>query len=192
MIFGFNTDVPVESGIYHVQTEDRGSKRAIVESIVYVGGKILGRVRTPYENSQVTQEQIEEMVRHQHRELVEAIRAGSWEPKGESAETKPTKALQGYDIQLLNSDNVRHGEFLRFQLAVQDRSEKVPAGGVTLEVRWVLGGEVAEKQSLTSKADGEAEFWLPRPADHMYATLLISAAGPAGRQLAKFIVRGYD
>ena len=84
MIFGFNTDVPGKDGVYHVQTEDRGARNPVVESIVYVGGKIMGRRRTPYVVAEVTQARIEKMVRRQHKELVEAIRAGTWAPAGDA------------------------------------------------------------------------------------------------------------
>ncbi|MBI2820421.1 MAG: hypothetical protein HYX73_10610 [Acidobacteria bacterium] len=192
MIFGFNTDVPVKEGIYHIQTEDRGPKHPVIESIIYVGGKIMGRKRMRYVRDEVTQERIEEMVRRQHKDLVEAIRSGTWAPSGEAPKPKVSPlAPKGYTIRLMNSENVRHGEFLRFHLLVQDKAENAPAASVSLEVRWLLGGEVVEKQSLHSQADGGAELWLPRPSDHMYGTLLISAQGPAGKELAKFHVRGF-
>jgi hypothetical protein len=191
MIFGFNTDVPAKEGIYHVQTEDRGRKRAVIESIIYVGGKIMGRKRTPYDRDEVSQERIEEMVRRQHKDLVESIRAGTWVPSKEGPkETIAPAAPKGYAIQLKNSDKVRHGEFLRFQLTVEDRAQKEPAASVLLDVRWVLGGNVVEKQTLHSQADGGAELWLPRPSDQMYGSLLIRAEGPAGREIVKFHVRG--
>ena len=192
MIFGFNTDVPAKAGIYHVQTEDRGPKRPVIESIIYVGGKIMGRKRTPYVREEVSQERIEEMVRRQHKDLVEAIRAGTWVPAGGDAKAKPKAPAdrKGYTVRLKNSDNVRHGEFLRFQLTVEDKAENAPAAGVALDVRWMLAGEMVEKQSLQSHADGGAELWLPRPSEHLYGTLLVRAEGPAGRELTKFHVRG--
>src|SRR5581483_577150 len=59
MIFGFNTDVPGKDAVYHVQTEDRGAKNPVIESMIYVGGKILGRRRTPYVPSELSREKIE-------------------------------------------------------------------------------------------------------------------------------------
>ncbi|HWP85007.1 MAG TPA: hypothetical protein VNN17_07450 [Terriglobia bacterium] len=190
MIFGFNTDVPAKEGIYHVQTEDRGAKNPVIESIVYVAGKILGKRRTPYDPAGIPRQQIEEMVRRQHKELVEAIRTGSWAPSGEPAPAKPATApLAGYSIRLLNPRNLCQGDFLRFQLGVLDNGGNSAAPSVVLEVRWLLGGQVVEKQKLVSQSDGAAELLLPRPMEHQYGTLLISAQGPAGRQLAKFHVR---
>ena len=190
MIFGFNTDVAGRDGVYHVQTEDRGAKSPVVESIVYAGGKIIGRRRTAYSPMEATPERIEELVRRQHKDLVEAIRSGLWVP-GESDGRTPPATTRGYKIELLNQDGVRHGEYLRFQLSVKDRAENKPAAEVTLEVCWLLGGTVAEKQTLASRADGGAEIWFPTPGGRRYATLLIRAQGPGGREVAKFHVRGF-
>ena len=77
MIFGFNTDVSGKDAVYHVQTEDRGVKNPVIDSIVYVGGEIVDRVRTPYVPQETDQAEIEAMVRNQHRQLVESIRSGS-------------------------------------------------------------------------------------------------------------------
>ena len=189
MIFGFNTDVPGRDGVYHVQTEDRGAKNPVIESIIYMGGKILGRRRTLYVPAEIAQEEIEETVRRQHKELVEAIRTGAWVPVGEFPAKSPSQPPR-YAIQLLNPADIFHGNFLRFQLSVRDREQDSPASEVTLDVRWLLGGAVAERQSLHSRADGAAEVWFPTPANRMYATLLICAQGPGGRELAKFYVRG--
>jgi hypothetical protein len=189
MIFGFNTDVPAKEGVYHVQTEDRGAKNPVIESIIYVGGKIMGRRRTPYDAVE-TKERIEEMVRRQHKDLVEAIRAGTWKPSGDGAQAAQAPP-KGYLIALTNPGNVRHGEYLRFQFSVRERAHNVPAA-IALDVRWMLGGTVVEKQSLRSQADGGAEVWLPRPAELLYGTLLVRADGPGGREVAKFHVRGSD
>ena len=191
MIFGFNTDVPGKDAVYHVQTEDRGAKNPVIESIIYVGGKILGRRRTSYALAEATPERIEELVRRQHKDLVEAIRAGTWGPDGGTSKAATSTPL-GYTIELLNPNEVRHGEYLRFQFAVRDKEHNAPASEVSLDVRWLLDGTVAEKQSLMSRADGGAEIWFPAPSDRKYATLLVCAQGPGGKELAKFQVRGSE
>jgi len=189
MIFGFNTDVPAKEGIYHLQTEDRGAKNPVIESIIYLGGKIMSRRRTPYVVDEVAKEQIEDMVRRQHKDLLEAIRSGTWVPSGDGHQA-PASDPKGYFIALMNPDNVRHGEYLRFQLLVRDKGQNAPAAQVSLDVRWVLGGTLVEKQSLVSQADGSAELWLPRPFEYVSGTLLIRAQGAEGKELVKFLVRG--
>ena len=54
MIFGFNTDVTGKDAVYHVQTEDRGAKHPVIDSIIYVSGRIVDRRQTPYVPGEVT------------------------------------------------------------------------------------------------------------------------------------------
>ena len=96
MIFGFNTDVAGKDGSYHVQTEDRGVKHPVIDSIVYMGGgKIVDRRRTEYDPAQVTPKQIEDMVRRQHKELVEAIRTGNYVRPASTDEKPPSPSPSG-------------------------------------------------------------------------------------------------
>ena len=50
MLTGYNTDVPHEGVVYHVQTEDKGLETPIVLSLVYLGGAILASKRAPYDD----------------------------------------------------------------------------------------------------------------------------------------------
>src|SRR3990167_4595487 len=115
MIFGFNTDVTGKDAVYHVQTEDRGVRNPVVDSIIYVGGKIVDRRRTPYVPAEATQAQIEEMVRQQHKQLLEEIRGGAFVPSGAHAAPQGPPST-GYAVQLRNqTDLVREGQ-LCFEL----------------------------------------------------------------------------
>jgi hypothetical protein len=80
MITGFNTDVPHQDRIYHVQTEDRGTKdNPVLESLVYIGGTIIAKKLTPYADK-VTQGANEELIasllKRQHQVIIAAIKAG--------------------------------------------------------------------------------------------------------------------
>jgi len=79
VLTGYNTDIDFEGVTYHVQTEDRGGGNPLIESLVYVGGEILAARRTEYRNLlDVGAEMgsIQTLMEHQHRAIVEAIRAG--------------------------------------------------------------------------------------------------------------------
>lgn len=79
MVTGFNTDVQYEGRIYHVQTEDNGQENPYFESLVYVGGTIIARKRTPY-NEQLQQgandDTIASLIKRQHQVIIAAIKAG--------------------------------------------------------------------------------------------------------------------
>ena len=80
MITGFNTDVPHEGHVYHVQTEDGGSGNPFLESLIYVGGTIVAKKLTPYTKEQLDegadQEAIASLLRRQHQIIIAAIKAG--------------------------------------------------------------------------------------------------------------------
>ena len=48
MITGFNTDIEYNGQVYHVQTEDKGVDNPVIESLIYIGGEILGSRKLPY------------------------------------------------------------------------------------------------------------------------------------------------
>ena len=79
MITGFNTDVQHGGRVYHVQTEDRGQEHPFFESLVYVGGTIVAKKRTPYReqvDQGATEEAIALLLRRQHQVVIAAIKAG--------------------------------------------------------------------------------------------------------------------
>ena len=204
MIFGFNTDVVGKDGNYHVQTEDRGPKHPVIDSIIYMGGgKIVDRRRTDYDPAQVTQKQIEEMVRKQHKELVDSIRSGSYvRPAGNEEKTNPSPSpagyAPGYVIELLNADDLTLDGQLCFDLAVREKGpgkgqakghgkggHAVPQG-VTVDARWIIAGETAQERSVPLGDDGRAGIMVPVPEAEAEAFLVVRACGPAGEEFAKF------
>lgn len=79
MITGFNTDVRHEDHVYHVQTEDRGRDNPVFESIIYVGGTVVAKKRTPYADKLIegaTEEIIASLLKKQHQVIIAAIKAG--------------------------------------------------------------------------------------------------------------------
>jgi hypothetical protein len=80
MITGFNTDVPYENQVYHVQTEDRGTKEnPVLESLIYIGGSIIAKKLTPYAdklNEGATEAAIASLLKRQHQIIIAAIKAG--------------------------------------------------------------------------------------------------------------------
>jgi len=196
MIFGFNTDVAGKDGSYHVQTEDRGPKHPVIDSIIYMGGgKIVDRRRTDYDPAQVTQKQIEEMVRKQHKDLVDAIRSGTYvRPAGGEEKSAPPPPPAGYTpgyvIELLNADDLTLDGQLCFDLAVQEkgqaRGRHDAPHGVTVDARWVVAGTAALERSIPLGGDGRAGILVPIPETETEAFLVVRAKGPAGEEFSKF------
>ncbi|HWP43614.1 MAG TPA: hypothetical protein VNO14_10290, partial [Blastocatellia bacterium] len=73
VITGFNTDVPYDGRIYHVQTEDRGKENPVLESLVYLGGTIIAKKQTPYADrltEGATEETIASLLKKQHQVII--------------------------------------------------------------------------------------------------------------------------
>ena len=107
MITGFNTDVRYGGRVYHVQTEDRGRDRPILESLVYVGGTIIAKKATPY-STQISQGANEEIIgsllRKQHQVIIAAIKAGRVEDlvrlsKEDATQAKDEARINGAQAQ---------------------------------------------------------------------------------------------
>jgi hypothetical protein len=82
MITGYNTDVGHHDVVLHVQTEDKGLESASIESLVYVGGQILGKRRTGYRDLVERgegKEAIMKLMDRQHRLMIAEIRNGSYD-----------------------------------------------------------------------------------------------------------------
>ncbi len=81
MITGYNTDVRHRGLVFHVQTEDKGVNNPYVESLVYVGGQILGRRRTDYarmvKEGEGGKEHVLALLEEQHKKMIAEIREGS-------------------------------------------------------------------------------------------------------------------
>ncbi len=82
MITGFNNDINYRGSVFHVQTEDKGEASAWIESLIYVGGRILARKRATYR--QVLEEgggkkAIANLMERQHRVMIQQIRDGRFD-----------------------------------------------------------------------------------------------------------------
>lgn len=85
MITGFNNDIKHRGCVFHVQTEDKGEARAWIESLIYVGGKILARQRVTYEElleDGADKRAIAKLMERQHRLMIEQIREGRFDDEG--------------------------------------------------------------------------------------------------------------
>lgn len=84
MITGYNTDVRHHDVVFHVQTEDKGEQIASVESLVYVGGRVLARRQVTYRALLARGEgrsSIARLMDRQHRLMISQIRGGRFDPE---------------------------------------------------------------------------------------------------------------
>ena len=96
MITGFNTDIEFGGVTYHVQTEDKGTDKSLILSLVYDRGTILASKRSPYDDlvaAGLDERVLAERLQKQHTLICAAVRSGRIEDlkkmtRRESAKSK--------------------------------------------------------------------------------------------------------
>ena len=79
MITGINSDVRYGNCVYHVQTQDLGAERCILESLVYVGGQVLDTVLGSYKDVDPGASQaIRKRLIIQHRSVIASVNGGKY------------------------------------------------------------------------------------------------------------------
>src|SRR5258708_3428570 len=115
MIFGFNTDIKHEDTIYHVQSEAREGEM-LLQTQVFVRGRCIGKRATPYPQ-QFTDQHKEQILRDQHRLVLDSIRDGLVEHVLDKRETPESLAAEKeLDIQWLNAESVHAEDKLSMKL----------------------------------------------------------------------------
>jgi hypothetical protein len=135
MIFGFNTDVKQGDTVYHVQSEARENE-LILQTQVFVRGRCIGKKATSYAEQiargDFSDQQKEQILRDQHRHVLDAIREGRVEEmfdRKDSAEN--LAAVKELDLQWLNADSVRSENSVIMNLRVTEGGSAVEGARLT-------------------------------------------------------------
>jgi hypothetical protein len=132
MPFGHNSNVTIAGDTYHVQTEERGAAHALIDTTVYLRGRVLHRRTNSFKDllplNTNREEALKLRVDTQHRTVVNEIRsgklrlAGSGDAKAQApAAVDSTAALH---LELLNAKTWLSGKRALLQIAVNDHASK--------------------------------------------------------------------
>lgn len=113
MIFGFNTDIKASDGkVYHVQSEARAGEK-LLQTQIFVQGRCIGKRAVSYaehlENPEFDEPRLQDMLRNQHRWVIDAIRQGYVEEilKGASPQSSAPASVErpqpSLNLQFLSS-----------------------------------------------------------------------------------------
>ena len=134
MIFGFNTDVKHGDTIYHVQSEARESEK-LLQTQVFVRGRCIGKKAISYASSAAEagsgDPQKEQLLRDQHRLVLESIKDGKLESVLDKAESETLAGIKQLDVQWQNSSSVHSNRNLTMQLRVTEGGEAVARARLT-------------------------------------------------------------
>lgn len=190
-IFGFNTDVKVGKTVFHVQTEDQGVNNPVLNTTIYVKGRVLAKRGTSYQDFLVSPDfneaELHAMLERQHKQIIEEVRAGRL---AEMAELEPHVPPSGISVQLQNPSTFLKGTMARLEVVVNKREGGTPVPGVALRVLLHTGTPQPFQFEAKTDESGQAllEFHMPRLGPGG-AELVIQAAAAEGQDEIKYSMR---
>jgi hypothetical protein len=192
MLFGHNTNVVVGNQHYHVQTEDRGVANAVLDTTVYLCGRVVHRRKGNYSDllplepgkESILKQRIDE----QHAVVEQELRTGVLKFAETAAGLNPAPTVPELRVELLNSASWVKGKHASLQLRVTDPVGN-PSANASIVVR-MDGGTAPVNASGTSAVDGTVgvEFEMPALAG-TEATLMVEACAGATKGHLRFQLR---
>lgn len=199
MLFGHNTNITVNGLVIHVQTEDRGTNSALIDTTVYHRGRVLHRRTNSYSDFLPLNADREAALKirldDQHRTVLDELRSGALHvalpvtPPATAPVTPPqppakTPLVQQLSVDLLNPRTWLTGKHASLYLVVRRKDGGAPAVGVGVTAR-VEGAAEPVQVSGQTNADGHAQlaFDMPRPTSEEIALVIEAILGEACGQL---------
>lgn len=191
MIFGFNTDVKHGDTIYHVQSEARESE-LLLQTQVFVRGRCVGKKATSYgsraSEAQVGDSQKEQLLREQHRLVLDAIREGKLDAVLDHPEPEVLATVKELDVQWINSDSVHADHNLTLQLRVTEGG--AAASGARLTFRFARPGAAPFYTQAVADSGGAAAIKIEAEEGDLPDSSLLVQANFEGRTATrKFSLR---
>jgi hypothetical protein len=173
MLFGHNSNVEVNGTTYHVQTEDRGTTNALIDTTVYFHGRVLHRRTNNYFDllplSPASEQALKRRLDELHRAVVEELRSGVLRlalPQDQPAPAPPAphasnSAFSVLSLELLNAKTWLTGKRASLQVAVRNEAHQVVAGATVIS--RVDGAAEATKFSALTNDFGRTKFEFDMP-----------------------------
>jgi hypothetical protein len=182
MIFGFNTDVKHGDTVYHVQSEARENE-LLLQTQVFVNGRCVGKRATSYAGERATagftDQQKEQILRDQHRLVLDSIRDGRLDTVLDKPDTEALDAIKELDVQWLNADSVHSERTLNVRLRVTEGGAGAP--GARLTVRFARPDAAPFYTQVVTDAAGDAEMKIDMEESSLPDSSLLVQASYSGR-----------
>jgi hypothetical protein len=187
MLFGHNSNVKAGDTTYHVQTEDRGTTNALIDTTVYFHGRVLHRRTNNYFDllplNPDTEQALKLRLDEQHHTVVEEIRTGALHlslPHDENdaarAAAPTSKVLL---LELINAKTWLAGKRALLQVAVRNRTNQA-VQGAKVTARVDGAAEISEYSTETGPfGHAQLEFAMPRLAGAEPALVIEASHGNA-------------
>jgi hypothetical protein len=167
MIFGFNTDVKQGDTVYHVQSEARENE-LVLQTQVFVRGRCIGKRAVSYAeqlSGDFTDQQKEQLLRDQHRLVLDSIREGRLESILDRRETSESLAsVKELDLQWVNADSVHADRILLMRLRVTEGGAPAPGARLTFRLARPDAAPFYTQAIADSAGNAEMKIELEEPA----------------------------
>jgi len=202
MITGYNTDIKHNDRVFHVQTEDKGVDNPVIESLIYMGGKIVASRQYSYApllRQGYSEKAVQDMLDAQHRKMMRDIQGGKFDPegpppfgaglisdrsfdelvldfvRGQIAAEKMELVLGGIQI-------ARAGQLAVLELLARTDLRNLPVAGARVVVRASAPGvsrPVVLFEGITDEA-GKVRAGIQVPREYAGGSMIIEAESPVG------------
>ena len=195
MIFGFNTDVKQGDTVYHVQSEARENE-LILQTQVFVRGRCIGKKATSYAEQiargDFSDQQKEQILRDQHRQVLDAIREGRVEDVFDRKDSSDAlAAIKELDLQWVNADSVHGENSLIMNLRVTEGGSAV--AGARLTFRFSRPDASPFYTQVATNSSGYAEMKVDFEESALLdASVLVQASFGGRTATRKFRLRKVD
>jgi hypothetical protein len=198
MLFGHNTNVKIGESVFHVQTEDRGSSHALIDTTVYCRGRVLHRRTNNYLDLLPLDPQRENLLRKriddQHGGVIEEIRSGALklvpppppaQPNSPQNKTnsvpasRPAPAAPSLHLELVNAKSWLQGKRANLHVAVRTKENGGAISGAVVKAR-IEGASEAKEFSTKTGNDGQAKLQFEMPRVTAAESALVIEATHAG------------
>jgi hypothetical protein len=188
MIFGFNTDIKQGDTVYHVQSEARQNE-LLLQTQVFVRGRCLGKRATSYAEQFAqegfSEEGMHEMLKSQHRSVLDAIREGRIEAVLGAQGSVEDIGGVGLGLELLKASHL-DADTVLIRVLVADAGAAAAGAHVSAHV----DAPTSPAAEATSQADGIAELKLVLDKTLLQqASILIQASYRGKSATRKFRLR---
>ena len=183
MIFGFNTDIKHDDTVYHVQSEAREGE-LLLQTQVFVRGHCIGKRATSYadkiSDQAFTDQQKEQILRDQHRIVLDSIRDGKLDAVLDKRDTPESlAAIKELDVHWLNAGSVHGDRNLVMRLKVTEAG--VGVDGAKLTVRFTRPDAAPFYTQVQTGANGDAEMKIDVDESSLPDSAVLVQAAYAGR-----------
>ncbi|MBI4823027.1 MAG: hypothetical protein HY805_02200 [Nitrospirae bacterium] len=91
MLVGYNTNISFKGTIYHVQTEDNGTKNPVIITFLYHKGAILASKKVSYSHllqDADWKQKAKTMMKDQHHGMIKELQSGRYTGGGDAVEAE--------------------------------------------------------------------------------------------------------